>query len=61
MFPSTYVASVLLVRRHVTSFSPALWVDGLIGGLVVAALGAAVVFEPILDEPRGGSLRPVSR
>lgn len=31
-YPSTYAGLVLLVRRHVTSFSPALWVDGLIGG-----------------------------
>jgi two-component system, cell cycle response regulator len=55
-YPSTYAGLVLLVRRHVASFSAALWVDGLIGGLVVAALGAALVFQPILDATGGSPL-----
>ena len=55
-YPSTYAGLVLLVRRHVTSFSAALWVDGLVGGLVVAALGAALVFQPILDATGGSPL-----
>ncbi len=46
-YPATYVAIVLLVRARVREFRASLWVDGLVGALAVAALGAALVVGPI--------------
>jgi diguanylate cyclase (GGDEF)-like protein len=49
-----YVAFVLLVRRSAVRFHASMWLDGLVGGLAVAALAAALVLGPIL-ETTGGS------
>jgi two-component system cell cycle response regulator len=50
----TYVGLGLLVRSRVVSFSSSVWLDGLIGALGVAAIGAAVVFGSVV-EATGGS------
>ena len=47
-YPAAYAALVLLVRRHTDSSSRDLWLDGVIAGLAVAAVLAAVIFEPIM-------------
>jgi diguanylate cyclase (GGDEF)-like protein len=48
-----YAAIVLLVRTRVASVPATLWVDGLIGGLAVASIAAAVVFDAVLETVGG--------
>jgi two-component system, cell cycle response regulator len=43
IYPAAYVALVLLLRARAGRISPALWLDGLVCALAVAALGAALV------------------
>jgi two-component system, cell cycle response regulator len=52
-YPPAYVAVVLLVRARVESAKLTLWVDGLIGGLAVASIAAAVVFDTVLGTVGG--------
>src|SRR4051794_14054041 len=47
-YPASYVGLVLLVRARVRRFHTSLWLDGLIGGLTVAALGATFVYDSLL-------------
>jgi diguanylate cyclase (GGDEF)-like protein len=49
----SYVAVILLVRSNVRDFKRSLWLDGLIAGLAVAALGTAVLFQAVLDATDG--------
>jgi diguanylate cyclase (GGDEF)-like protein len=44
IYPASYVGLVLLLRARAGRMSPALWLDGLITALAVAAVGAALVF-----------------
>jgi two-component system cell cycle response regulator len=44
IYPASYVGLVLLLRARAGRISPALWLDGLISALAVAAVGAALVF-----------------
>jgi two-component system, cell cycle response regulator len=44
VYPGAYVALVLLLRARAGRVSAALWLDGLVSALSVAALGAALVF-----------------
>jgi diguanylate cyclase (GGDEF)-like protein len=53
-YPPGYVALVLLVRRSVARFHASVWLDGIVGGLAVAALGSELLLGPIL-ETTGGS------
>ena len=53
-YPPAYVALVLLVRERVTRFHASVWLDGLLGALAVAALGAALVLTPVLESTSGG-------
>ena len=55
-YPLAYVALALLLRRRVEHLHGSLWLDGIIGGLVVSALGAAVVFDAVLDSTGGSKL-----
>jgi diguanylate cyclase (GGDEF)-like protein len=48
-----YAMIVLLVRTHVRRFHAGVWLDGAIGALATAALGAAVVLEPVLRQTHG--------
>jgi two-component system cell cycle response regulator len=52
-YPPAYVAVVLLVRSRVERAKPTLWVDGVIGGLAVASVAAAVVFDAVLGSAGG--------
>jgi diguanylate cyclase (GGDEF)-like protein len=52
-YPFAYAGLVLLVRSRLTEFRRTLWLDGLIGGLAVAALAVAVVFQAVLDQVGG--------
>jgi two-component system cell cycle response regulator len=44
----TYAAVVLLVRARVEFVRATLWIDGVIGGLAVACVAAAIVFDAVL-------------
>ena len=52
-YPCCYVALVLLVGAHLRELRIGMWLDGLIGGLAAAAVGAAVVLPPIIDHAHG--------
>jgi two-component system, cell cycle response regulator len=55
-FPPAYVSLVLLLRTRLGDVPRSLWLDGLIGGLTVSALGAALVFQAVLDSTEGSPL-----
>jgi two-component system, cell cycle response regulator len=48
-YPASYVALIVLVRNRVDQFRQSMWLDGLVAGLAVAAIGEIVVLRPILD------------
>ena len=48
-----YAAIALLVRARVESVRATLWVDGVIGGLAVASIAAAIVFDAVLGTVGG--------
>ena len=54
-YPASYATLWLLVRRRIPHFDRGLFVDGLIAALAVAAMAAALVFEPIHDSSTGSS------
>jgi diguanylate cyclase (GGDEF)-like protein len=55
-YPFVYVGIGLLLRSRVRRLPVGLWLDGVIGGLAVAALGATLVFGPILSDTHGAVL-----
>ena len=59
VYPPAYVAIVLLLRSRLGGLHSSLWLDGVIGGLAVAAVGTAVVFEEVL-RMTGGSRAAVA-
>jgi two-component system cell cycle response regulator len=56
IYPPVYAALVLLYRSRIRGRSGALWVDGAIGALAVGAIGAAVVFDPVLKAAEGAAV-----
>jgi hypothetical protein len=52
-YPCFYAALMLLVGAHLHELRIGLWLDGLIGGLGAATVGAAVVLPPILHSVSG--------
>jgi two-component system, cell cycle response regulator len=55
-YPIGYVALALLLRSRMRVRKGNLWLDGIIAGLAVAALGVAVVFDKVLSSTGGSSL-----
>jgi diguanylate cyclase (GGDEF)-like protein len=55
-YPGIYVGIVLLLRSRVGSLPAGLWLDGVIGGFAVAALGATLVFGAVLKDTHGAPL-----
>jgi diguanylate cyclase (GGDEF)-like protein len=55
LYPALYVAVVLLGRSRMRAFRTSMWLDGAIGGLAVAAVAAALIFEPVLHSTGGGA------
>jgi two-component system cell cycle response regulator len=51
-YPACYIALVLLVRRRVREFRQSLWLDGVVGALAAAAIGADLVFGAIVGGGR---------
>ena len=54
-YPAIYVALVLLIRAHFRRAGAAMWLDGLVVGLAIAAVGAALIFPAVLSQSGGGS------
>jgi len=53
MYPAIYVAIVLLLRAQFRHVGVAMWLDGVVVGLTLAAIGAALVFPAILGASGG--------
>ena len=52
-YPLAYTAIVLLVRARARHFHRSMWLDGLVSGLAVAALSAAVAFDALVSDTGG--------
>jgi two-component system cell cycle response regulator len=52
-YPLTYIALMLLARAQLRQFRASLYLDGAIGALGIAAIGAAVVFEAVVHSTGG--------
>jgi diguanylate cyclase (GGDEF)-like protein len=55
LYPFSYVGLVLLAREKDNALGAGVWLDGIIAGLGFAALGAAVVFGPVLATATGST------
>jgi two-component system cell cycle response regulator len=53
VYPLLYAGLTMLVCARVRSVGRTLWIDGVLGGLAVAGLGTAVVFDAVLDATSG--------
>jgi len=54
-YPLTYVALARLVGAHVRDVHANVWLDGAIGGLTLAAVGSALVLEPVIHATHGAT------
>jgi two-component system cell cycle response regulator len=52
-YPAAYAGVVLLLRGRSRWFTPAMWLDGLVGGLTLASVTAALVLTPVLASGAG--------
>ena len=52
-YPLLYIGIVLLLRRRVSTFSPSLWLDGLMAATAAGALGASVLVEVVVNSTHG--------
>ncbi len=52
-YPPVFVGLALLARAQLVRFTRAFWIDGLLAGLTVAAVAAAVVFDRVLASTGG--------
>jgi diguanylate cyclase (GGDEF)-like protein len=59
-YPLTYAGLIVLLRERIGSFPFTRWLDGLIAGLAVAALTAALALGPIADASTTGSTLEVA-
>ena len=55
-YPLLYVGIVLLLRRRVSTFSPSLWLDGLMAATAAGALAASVLVEVVVNSTHGSRL-----
>jgi diguanylate cyclase (GGDEF)-like protein len=54
-YPMAYVCVILLLRSRVATFHSSMWLDGLVGGLGVAALSGGLVIEDLIVGATTGS------
>jgi diguanylate cyclase (GGDEF)-like protein len=54
-YPAAYVGLALLMRSHFRHTGAALWLDGIVVGLTLAALGADLVFPAVLSASSGSA------
>jgi diguanylate cyclase (GGDEF)-like protein len=55
MYPALYCGLLLLMRTHFRQAGPALWLDGLVVGLTLAAIGAVLIFPALHGAHSGNS------
>ncbi len=55
-YPLMYLAVIAARRRHSERLGIGPWLDGMIGGIVCAALAATIALEPVIDATKGESL-----
>ena len=53
LYPASYLGIALLARRHWRGIPAGVWLDGIVAGLAIAAVGAALVFGPVLANAAG--------
>ena len=56
IYPPVFAALALLYRSRMRGGTGALWIDGAIGALAAAAIGAAIVFDAVLESAAGSPL-----
>ncbi|HEY7708256.1 MAG TPA: HD domain-containing phosphohydrolase [Gaiellaceae bacterium] len=54
-YPPVYAGIALLLRTRLEDIRSDLWVDGLIAGLTIAAVGAAMVFGVVVNDAGGNA------
>jgi two-component system, cell cycle response regulator len=54
-YPAAYVGLALLMRSRFRNTGAALWLDGIVVGLTLAALGADLVFPAVLGASKGSA------
>jgi diguanylate cyclase len=52
-YPCAFAMMVRLIGAHVRDLRASVWLDGAIGGLTVAAVGSAVLLEPVMHTTHG--------
>jgi two-component system, cell cycle response regulator len=55
MYPAIYAALLLLMRSQFRHAGAAVWLDGLVVGLTMAAIGAALIFPAVLGTSKDGA------
>lgn len=55
LYPAAYVGLTLLMRSRFRHVGAALWLDGVVVGLALAAVAAEIVFPAVIDASRGSS------
>jgi diguanylate cyclase (GGDEF)-like protein len=55
-YPLLYVGIALLLRRRVSTFSPSLWLDGLVAATAAGALASSVLVQVVVDSTHGSPL-----
>ena len=52
-YPACYAGVLLLVRSRISEFGRMLWLDGAMAAIAAAAVGAAVLFQVVLQDTHG--------
>jgi len=58
-YPAVYVGLALLMRAHFRHTGAALWLDGIVVGLTLAALGADLVYPAVISASKGSAAAAV--
>ncbi|MEA2431033.1 MAG: hypothetical protein QOI19_1506 [Thermoleophilaceae bacterium] len=61
LYPLVFAALATLIHRRFKNLTAAVWLDGVIGGGVVAAAVAAAVFNPVFDLTVAGGAASIAR
>ncbi|MDX6225105.1 MAG: hypothetical protein QOE64_1481, partial [Frankiales bacterium] len=60
LYPASYIGVVWLARTKGRHASAGVWLDGVVAGLGVAAIGAAVVFHQVLQAATGNAVAVIT-
>jgi diguanylate cyclase (GGDEF)-like protein len=56
LYPASYIGLVWLARTGHRRVPAGVWLDGIVAGLGIGAVGAAIVFRPVLQAASGGGV-----